>query len=292
MTSLHLFDTCILPIIEYDSEIWFRGGKNFEIIERLHLRFLKSLLHVKSQTCTQAVYGELGRYPLKIKIQVKLLKYWARLINLPQEHKLRTVYDHLLKLDEKGKSNWTTSVKKLLNSCQMDIYWTSQSVPQINLFISTASDFLHKQFENSWKNAIRNQTILRTYIKFKADFQFEKYLYINSSVIRTAITQFRVSSHHLEIEKGRHHKPKPIPKENRKCLKCDNDDVEDEIHFILHCTKYQEPRAKLFSALAKHIPVSGHTSEQIFSTLFNLNIAQSRVVGQYIINASKLRDQR
>ena len=54
----------------------------------------KNILNVKSQT----VYGELGVFPLKIKIQIKVLKYWARLIRLPSHHKLKAMYEHLLNL--------------------------------------------------------------------------------------------------------------------------------------------------------------------------------------------------
>ena len=57
--KLHLFDTMVLPIALYGSEIW--GHVNFEIIERLHLQFCKMLLKVKKCTPTCMVLGELGR---------------------------------------------------------------------------------------------------------------------------------------------------------------------------------------------------------------------------------------
>ena len=48
----------------------------------------------------------------------------------------------------------------------------------------------------------------------------------------STIARFRMSSHTLAIETGRHAKPK-IAKEERKCRYCNLDDVEDEEHFLL-----------------------------------------------------------
>ena len=45
----HLFDSMVLPILEYGSELW--GHKVYDAIERVHLRFCKFLLHVPSSAC-------------------------------------------------------------------------------------------------------------------------------------------------------------------------------------------------------------------------------------------------
>jgi len=48
-------------IISYGCEVW-GFGKNNEI-ERVHLKFCKIVLNVKSSTSNAGVYGELGRHP-------------------------------------------------------------------------------------------------------------------------------------------------------------------------------------------------------------------------------------
>ena len=50
--QLHLFDTMVLPIALYGSEIW--GHVNFEMIERLHLQFCK--IYLKSRSVHQHVW--------------------------------------------------------------------------------------------------------------------------------------------------------------------------------------------------------------------------------------------
>ena len=51
-----LFDSFINPVLSYACEIW--GFSKSKEIERIHLKFLKSILNVKTTTFNQSVYGE------------------------------------------------------------------------------------------------------------------------------------------------------------------------------------------------------------------------------------------
>ena len=64
------------------------------------------------------------------------------------------------------------------------------------------------------------------------------------------MTKFRISTHSLSIETGRYER-KPnkenklikILREERTCLYCiNNNDVEDEMHFLLKCPLYSVER--------------------------------------------------
>ena len=55
--QLDLFDKMIKPILLYGCEVW-GFGKN-EVLERVHLKFCKILLNLKSSTLNYMVYGEL-----------------------------------------------------------------------------------------------------------------------------------------------------------------------------------------------------------------------------------------
>ena len=67
--QLDLFDKMIKPILLYGCEVW-GFGKN-EVLERVHLKFCKILLNLKSSTPNYMVYSELGRYPIDIDIKSK-----------------------------------------------------------------------------------------------------------------------------------------------------------------------------------------------------------------------------
>lgn len=78
-TLCQLFDAFVSHIINYACEIW--GYTKSKEIERIHLKFCKRILQVRSNTCTAGVYGELGRFPLFVQIYVRLLKYWFKVVN-------------------------------------------------------------------------------------------------------------------------------------------------------------------------------------------------------------------
>jgi hypothetical protein len=61
--------------------------------------------------------------------------------------------------------------------------------------------------------------------------------------LRSILAQFRCGILPLRIETGRYHGE---PVEERICSLCSENNVEDEIHFLLHCPLYSEYRAKLF----------------------------------------------
>ena len=157
--------------------------------------------------------------------------------------------------------------------------------------MSKALQSIETEYTDKWKSAITNQSILRTYVTFKQSFHFENYLNLNSAKIRSAITQLRVSSHHLQIEKGRYHKPKKIPAEERKCLHCTLNVVEDEIHFLMHCPNYSEERTNLLNNLKQYTPISVLTSTELLSSFFSLNLPQLRQIGKFILRALNIRGQ-
>ena len=67
---------------------------------------------------------------------------------------------------------------------------------------------------------INNNPILRTYNLFKKEFKWECYLnWVKNPKYRKALTKFRLSSHTLEIERGRHTNP-TTPLEQRQCRIC------------------------------------------------------------------------
>jgi hypothetical protein len=59
-----------------------------------------------------------------------------------------------------------------------------------------------------------------------------------------AYTSLRISSHQLAIERSRYSKSY-IPREQRICVLCKNQAVEDENHFLMECNAYNEDRQKM-----------------------------------------------
>ncbi len=64
---------------------------------------------------------------------------------------------------------------------------------------------------------------------------------IQNRKLRNIIAKLRLSSHQLNIETGRH---RNIERNNRKCIVCPKDELEDEYHFVLICPAYSNLRTK------------------------------------------------
>ncbi len=63
--SVHFFDTLLMPIIEYGSEIWYNTTalKKLLVFQR---NYFRRVLHVTEKTPINEVYGDLGVFPLEI----------------------------------------------------------------------------------------------------------------------------------------------------------------------------------------------------------------------------------
>ena len=127
------------------------------------------------------------------------------------------------------------------------------------------------------------------YSSFKHNFGCEKYLYlVKNDKFRLALTRFRASSHILEIERGRYTVP-ITPEENRLCHTCDV--VENEKHFLIHCTNYNEQRCTLFTKVSDLVPdfLSLSSTEQFIFLLSNNNSRVLTWVGKFIYDAFNSR---
>jgi hypothetical protein len=288
--SFHLFDSCVLPILEYGSELW-GNGKQHDIVERVHLKFLKLSLGVKSSTCTTALYGETGRFPIVLRQKVKLIKYWLRLQALPDTMIVKQVYTMLKNMDSNGYVNWSTNVKEVLSEYGLQDIWYKECIPkcEIQSCISNFKICVYKRFTNNWYNEVQNFTSMRTYIQFKTELCMESYLLnITDYKVRKMLSKFRLSSHNLEIERGRHCKPK-ILEVNRLCKLCNNGKIENEQHMVTECVFYGDLRKTLFNNLQKHAPdvLQGN----IFCNILSCKNARAQFCfGKYLIKGFKKRE--
>ena len=101
---------------------------------------------------------------------------------------------------------------------------------------------------------------------------------------RKLITKFRVSAHKLSIETGRYD---AVIRNNRKCAKCNLDEIEDEFHFILKCPYYDDIRKQNIKPYLYKRP-------SVFKLTQLLGSNKTRLLcslGKYLIKACDQRDQ-
>jgi hypothetical protein len=281
--QIELFDKLVLPILNYGAETW---GYNIATkIERVHLLFCKQLLGVKTQTQNNFIYGELGRLPLRLNRLVIIIKYWFKILRC--ENKKYIKYTYLFMLNDMNispnKVSWATQVKDILETHGFNYVWANQGVENVNIFLKVLKQRVRDIYYQEWNGQINNSTRANTY-KLFSDLDFKMYLdTITIQKYRIALTKLRVSSHRLEIEVGRWHKPQPIPVNERKCKLCAK--LEDEFHFILECPLYKQLRSTYIKPYFYNRPNVLKFTELISST--NSKIIQN--VSIYTFKAFELR---
>ena len=70
-------------------------------IERIHLKFCKALLKVRSSTPSLGVYGDLGRYPLYISRYVRIIKFWSHILST-ENILVSYFYNHMVEACSNG----------------------------------------------------------------------------------------------------------------------------------------------------------------------------------------------
>ena len=161
---------------------------------------------------------------------VSLLSFFNRFHHMPYSQLVKQVYTHLNRLHEQGFTNWMTKALDLAKTYDIDIKRTKPCFRDVCKYV------IKEHFINEWRMSIQNTTlnpILRTYNVLKTRFGTEPYLRsVKDIKYRVAISKLRVSSHALEIERGRYTSPM-TPVNEQLCHACQK--VEDEFHFMMEC---------------------------------------------------------
>lgn len=257
-----MFDALIKPILLYNCEIW---GLNTNILaensdywinmkkadslpcELLHHKFCKNVLKVPKQTTNLLCKAELGRYPLIFDIIKTSIKYSQRLAQtnnplLADSHKYYQLTTH-------QKYNWSKTLENFLDAAKISLPG-SLNENQTKNYLTNVKTHLENQYQQYFRKTLSTESgKLITYNKIFQDYQLQRYLQLENDKHKQTISKLRTSTHKLEIEIGRHQNP-IIPRESRICKRCTLDKIEDEEHFLLHCTALTHLRENLVNKIA------------------------------------------
>ena len=78
----------------------------------------------------------------------------------------------------------------------------------------------------------------KTYQIYKEQISLERYFNLLPDKLWKPILKFRTSNHYLPVETGRWNK---IPLEDRICTLCNENDIADELHYLLKCKFFNHP---------------------------------------------------
>ena len=256
-----LFDTKVVPILVYGSDIW--GFKRYDILEQVQNYACKSYMCVDVKSCNAAVLGDCGRFPLYIETAKRCLRFWIRILKKPNHRLVKKCYTSMMKyFNDLGNINWCTHIKQLLQSSGYGYSWEMQDIPNESTFILAFVQRLKDQYVQNWFTDVSLNRKLVLYKDFKLNCSHESYLdIIKIRTYRHALAQIRTGHHSLEIEKGRYIN---IPRNQRLCKVCSSY-IEDEYHFVLCCNVYDDLR-DMYLPKKYHSQPNLHTFNILMST--------------------------
>ena len=254
-TYSKLFNTNVVPIIDYGAEIW--GYTTNPMAENVQRKAMRIFLGVHKYAANDFLNGDMGWYPSKLRRKVTMLRYWNRLINMKETRLTKDIFENELILN----GQWCKSIGDILKEIDMFDIFESKKVCDLQL----CKEAMEGKFRDKWRTTVLQKPKLRSYIMWKEIFKVETYVTLNlPRSHRSILAQLRSGTLPIEIETGRFG---GVKLEDRKCKICKEDEIESEIHFILTCKHYEVARIAFFNFIGVN-PHEG-TPDNIMKTLCN-----------------------
>ena len=228
-----MIDAYVKPVMHYSACVW--GFKDFAKSNQVLHKAARFYLGVHKFTPVVAMLGELEWLPSVNERWICMLRWWNHLVNLEDHRLLKKIfyYDY-----QKCKKNWCSEIKSIFT--KLDMLSTYENKVSCNL--KQCELVLLNMYSNQWFAKASNVPKLRTYVTIKEKFELEEYIKVGlSRKQRSVLAQLRLGILPLHIETGRFVNTKI---NDRLCLICQNREIEDERHFVLHCAKYENIRQK------------------------------------------------
>ena len=112
----------------YGCEVWgFHAALD---VERVHLKFLKQILCVRTHTCNNTVYGEIGRVPLSVIRKARILKFWFKIIKNPNSL-LYKIFQN--QINNTYLDSWASKVRQLFNELGFSFLWNNSNITNLQL---------------------------------------------------------------------------------------------------------------------------------------------------------------
>ena len=278
------FDFQVKPMLLYASEIW--GLSNIECIESSHLFAIKRLLCVSDKTPNTLAYGETGRYALYVDATMSAIRYWLKVLKMPNTRFPKQCLLHMTNMMERrGQycyiTPWAKKVKDCLIKHGYEQVWNDKGARNERILLTELKSKLVDEFKQEWHQKLLDSDRFAFYRSFKQSFFKEQHLdNITIKRFRDTFTRFRLGLNELGVNKrfsGQH---------NKNCPFCPSS-FEDEHHFMFICPKYQHLRLKYLSNNINFI-----THESNVHNIFEIKDEQKqRALGMYIFYSLKLREE-
>ena len=236
-----LYQACVCSISDYSGEVF--GYESFESTKKVHLRAARSFLGVPKTTPISGIISECNLLLPQYRTQIRMIRQYHRVIKMNDTRLTKKIFLWDKKVNEENLLNtWHSEVKSIFSANDMSTIYESGNVFELKGVIEKMEKCMLLAQQADIKLKCENMPKLRTFIKFKDFSNTPSYLTKPLSFIqRKFLAKIRLGSLELRIETGRYSRPR-LHEEARTCLVCNNQEIENEAHFLFNCQTYQAER--------------------------------------------------
>ena len=127
-----------------------------------------------------------------------------------------------------------------------DLFFIFQNKLQCN--VHQIRNVMFSRYKENWSRELWYKPKLRTYCLIKNTYNVEPYVEYNlNKRQRSLCAQIRSGTLPLALETGRFN---ATPEEQRYCLFCELGEIENEVHFLFYCPKYDDMREILVTKMS------------------------------------------
>ena len=228
-------ETAVYPVVDYGAEVW--GGLKNANTDNVQLKAIRCFLGVHQFAPISGILGDMGWLPSEYRRKICMLRYWNRLIVMKDERITKKVFN----TDYENSGLWCKHIQSILAELGLsEVY-----VDKVVVNIVYCKHKMYKLYNEKWKELVSLKPKLDTYVKLKSTFDVEYYVTLKlNKQQRSILAQLRLGILPLYIETGRFIN---VKRENRICTLCEENEVEDELHFLFKCTLYNDIRNQFLS---------------------------------------------
>ena len=77
--QIDLYHKLVLPVLSYGCDLW--AYEDLEKFDKFHLKFLRYVLDLNTNTPIPMIYGETGEVPISIPLKSRMLGFLFKLLN-------------------------------------------------------------------------------------------------------------------------------------------------------------------------------------------------------------------
>ena len=240
-----LYDAVVQPVMNYSAAIL--GMNKYSKCDTIQNRAIHTILGVGRVTPTAAMYGDLDWVLPYIKQRGEVIKFWFRVSKMSENRLTKKIFHHDQELANRGRVSHGHEVKLILESAGLDIWETQGANSDRNHIVKSVHDSDIASFQDKLRSDSASMSRLNLYNNINNGFALKDYItLVNSRKHRSLLAKSRMGTFPVREETGRY---RGVARDERLCIYCDMEMVEDIIHVVRHCPRYNEIRTTFYDSI-------------------------------------------